>query len=419
METAPWQEVEGEGLATFVPRTGSDYYSWSQVTDLFPWIHSGSQFKRTWPIGPSKSVLERRWDALCEARGANRARAMRETSFRSLQAKVTSLAKTSAPLKPIGKIALGDEHEGVKRYGYRSFDRQWAIADNRLADRPRPPLWSVRSEHQVFFTTLTSTKLGRGPVLAATPYVPDLDHFSGRGAKNVMPFWRNSQASEANITRGLLDALSQELGTTVEPEDLAAYVYGLLGTSAFADRFSAELDEGAGPVRVPLTSDADFFDQTAALGRDLLWWHTWGKRFSPDGIAELPTGSGVQVEPVRGYPASFKYDAGDQRLTVGTGIFSPVAPEVWQFEVSGLRVLQSWLAYRMVEGKGRKSSPLDDIRPERWTFTDELLRLLSILEHTIDVTPAAAKLLDEIVSGPLVDPADLPSPTDGERKPPH
>ena len=40
--------------------------------------------------------------------------------------------------------------------------------------------------------------------------------------------------------------------------------------------------------------------------------------------------------------------------------------------------------------KGRKSSPLDDIRPTRWTQTNELLLLLSIIEHTIEVTPKAA-----------------------------
>ena len=51
--------------------------------------------------------------------------------------------------------------------------------------------------------------------------------------------------------------------------------------------------------------------------------------------------------------------------------------------------------------KGRKSSDLDAIRPTRWTQTDELLRLLAILEHTIEVTPTAATLLDEILANPL------------------
>jgi len=81
-------------------------------------------------------------------------------------------------------------------------------------------------------------------------------------------------------------------------------------------------------------------------------------------------------------------------------------------------VLQSWFGYRVKAGKGKKSSPLDDIRPERWTFTPELLTLLAILEQTIALTPRAADLLDRVVAGDLIDPATLPIPTDAERKAP-
>ena len=90
-------------------------------------------------------------------------------------------------------------------------------------------------------------------------------------------------------------------------------------------------------------------------------------------------------------PEEYRYDRKAQVLTVGTGKFGPVSPEVWNFEVSDLTVVNSWLSYPMKKRKGRKSSPLDDIRPTRWTQTDEVLRLLAILEHTIEVTPTATR----------------------------
>ena len=114
----------------------------------------------------------------------------------------------------------------------------------------------------------------------------------------------------------------------------------------------------------------------------------------------------------------FDYDPESQTLTVGTGAFAPVSPEAWDFEVSGLRVLRSWLGYRMKNRKGRKSSPLDDIRPTNWIQSNELLLVLSIIEHTIEVTPKAAALLDQIVKGPLIPATDLPTPTAANRKPP-
>ncbi len=58
------------------------------------------------------------------------------------------------------------------------------------------------------------------------------------------------------------------------------------------------------------------------------------------------------------------------------------------------------------------------LRPTRWTQTNELLLVLSIIEHTIEVTPKAARLLAQIVEGPLIPSTDLPTPTPANRKPP-
>ena len=230
--------------------------------------------------------------------------------------------------------------------------------------------------------------------------------------------YRDRTTQEPNLSAGLLETLCGLLGRTVTVDALVAYIYALLGTGAFSERFAGELSEMAGPVHVPITSDPDLFERAVQLGRDLLWWHTWGERFSPKGDPDILQGSAREISPVKGYPNDFDYHTEEYLLKVGTGMFGPVGQEVWAFEVSGLKVVRSWLGYRMANCKGRKSSPLDDIRPRTWVFTEELLRLLAILEHTIEVTPAAADLLAEIVAGPLILPEDLPSPTDAERKPP-
>jgi hypothetical protein len=416
---APMVEIPGTGLDPLTPRTASDYAGWPEVTDLFPWIHSGAQFKRTWPIGEGKPLLERRWRDLVTATPRQRATLLRETGFRTVKTATNSLLDGRSPLLPIRNLDRDDAPESIDRYGYRSFDRQWVIADARLADRPRPDLWQVRSPRQVFLTTLTSTKLGRGPVLTVTPYVPDLHHFRGSyGAKDVIPLYRDAASTQPNVPAGLLDSIGSALGRFVSVEDLLAYIHALAGTPAFSERFADELAEAAGPFRFPLTTAAALFDEAVNMGRDLLWWHTWGERFAPDGVSGIPPGATGQIEPVHGYPEKFSYDTAAQRLVVGTGVFGPVSQDVWDFEVSGLRVVSSWLGYRMAKRKGKSSSPLDEIRPTRWTFTDELLRLLAILEHTVKVTPAAAALIDEIVAGPLIQAADLPEPTDAERRPP-
>ena len=374
--------------------------------------------KRAWPIAESEALLNSRWRSLLEEVPRTRELMLKKTRDRKATSTPLPLLTHGSRLRPLGKLDRGDAPEGIERYGYRSMDRQWVIADHRVGDYPRPELWRVRGPRQVFFTTLTSTKLGQGPAVTATPYVPDLDHFSGRGAKNVMPLHRDARGNEPNVTEDLLVTLGKKLSTDVTAEDLLAYVYAVGGTDAFSNRFNDQLAEAAGPFRVPITADPNLYQQAVALGRDLLWWHTWGERFAPDGQSQLPKGQAEEIRPVEGMPADFDYDLQSQTLRVGTGAFVPVSKEAWDFEVSGLRILHSWLSYRKKNRKGRKSSPLDDIRPTRWTQTDELLLVLSIIEHTIEGTPKAAALLDQIVKGPLVPAADLPTPTPANRKPP-
>lgn len=239
----------------------------------------------------------------------------------------------------------------------------------------------------------------------------------------MIPLWRDAAATEPNVAGGLLDLLSEAYDAPVSPEDLFAYAYALLASPAYVESFSEELTI-PGP-RLPLTRDADLFRRGAELGRALIRLHTYGERFGvPGEKLRVPRGQ-VRYEKAipdtpAGYPESFDYDPETCTLRVGEGEFHPVSAEVWEYSVSGLRPVRSWLAYRMKDPAGRTSSPLDEIRPERWTeeMTRELLELLWTLEATIALQPDLADLLDRVVSSPTFADADLPEPTPEERKPP-
>jgi predicted helicase len=255
--------------------------------------------------------------------------------------------------------------------------------------------------------------------------IPDLDHFRGSyGAKAAIPLCRTADAKEANILPGLLDMLGRAYKRKVAPEDFIAYVYGALAQPAFTVRFSKELETRE--LRVPFTREAALFEKVREVGARLLWLHTYGERFVPKGNkrGHVPRGAVKCTKAVPGhadgYPESFDYNDATRSLRVGVGLFAPVTQEVFEFEVSGLKVVQSWLKYRMKKGAGKKSSPLDDIRPERWTgqYTTELLELLWVLEATVRGYPEQAKLLDAVVSGPCFKSNELPEVPDAMRKPP-
>lgn len=91
-----------------------------------------------------------------------------------------------------------------------------------------------------------------------------------------------------------------------------------------------------------------------------------------------------------------------------------------EFSVSGLQVVKSWLSYRMKGGAGRASSPLDEIRPDRWpaAMSQELLELLWVLEATVAMFPELRQTLEAIVAGETFRAEELPQPTAAERQPP-
>jgi len=254
--------------------------------------------------------------------------------------------------------------------------------------------------------------------------MPDLDHFSGRGAKDVVPLYRDAAGSEANILPGVLDLLVEAYGRAVTPEDFLAYVYGVLAQPSFTERFAEEL--GTRELRVPITKDAALFEEVRGVGAKLLWLHTYAQRFVPKGKhrGQVPKGKASNTKAVPGdagnYPQGYQYDEGSKTLHVGNGAFAPVDPEVFAFEVSGLKVVRSWLDYRMKEPKGKRSSPLDEINPEQWpsAFTTELLELLWVLEATVAEYPKQSQLLEAVLGGPMFAADELPSVPDAARRPP-
>jgi hypothetical protein len=420
-----WEDCPNDWQAPFRPGGIGKYSVWPLLTGLLPWQHSGAQFKRTWPICPDPDTLKTRWRALLSA--SDKAVAFKETRDRKVNRAYPPLASRERE-KPIGQLPRNVPHPPMVQYAYRSLDRQWILADNRLGDFLRPDLWAAHGDAQVYLTSLLTKPLGTGPAATACVVMPDLDHFSGRGAKDVVPLYRDAAGKEANILPGLLDKLVKAYGRKVTPEDFLAYVYGVLSQPAFTDHFANEL--GTRELRVPLTKDAALFVRARDAGAKLLWLHTYAQRYVPQGHhrGQVPKGKARCRKPVPGdspnYPRSYEYNDTTRTLRIGDGEFAPVAPDVYEFEVSGLKVVQSWLKYRMKNrrknGGGKKLSPLDDIRPEKWTgdFTTELLELLWVLEATTAEYPTQAKLLSTIVKGACFRADELPAVPDSARKPP-
>ena len=162
-----------------------------------------------------------------------------------------------------------------------------------------------------------------------------------------------------------------------------------------------------------------------ALGRQVIWLHSFGERFAegqPAGAPRLPDDrkpdypkAGAISNKPEDFPDSLDYDAAKQRLKIGTGYIDRVPPAVWEYEVSGKQVLPQWFSYRKANrdrpiiGERRTPSPLGRIQPDHWLaeYTTELINLLNVLGSLVDLEPAQAELLERICAGPTISGEEL------------
>ncbi len=414
-----WRDCPSDWQEPFLPEADSSWLAMPLLADLMPWSSSGIKTNRRWVIAPSVEVLKQRWNRLTAAAVADKPKLMKETDSRTID------TEPGRELTGIGMTAIRNATESGSapvRIGYRSFDRQWLIRDPRLIDRMRDELWNIHSECQVFTTEVRTKSITSGPAVTFTELIPDTDHYHGRGGQ-VIPLYRNPGGTIANFSTQFLRLLSRHLDTFLSPEQVLSYIAGTVAHSGYTDRFTEQLLTPK--VRVPVTADPALWQRAVALGSEVIWLHTFGERFAdvaanrPRSAAghcavELPRGIRPEVRvPIPDsegdMPETISYDPATLTLRVGRGAIAPVLPSVWEYQVCNMRVIRHWFGYRRRKPSGLITSPLDRVVAVRWppSWTIELLDLLTVLSRLVQLEPAQAKLLSEILEGPMVNVEDL------------
>ena len=422
-----WTDCPAGWRAPFLPAATGDWATYPSLDNLFLYNGSGVMPGRTWVIAPDRQSLGRRWDRLVAETDTARKEKLFHPHIRNGQ------LGDKHSRKRVAEGLSGHEHRTTPvaedraraltpvRYGFRSFDRQWIIPDNRLLNQSNPTLWEMHSARQLYLTALTRHSPAKGPALTFTALVPDLDHYKGSFGGRAFPLWADALGTQTNVHRGILAGLSEVYETPVSAEDILAYIGALAAHPAYLARFAADLVQPG--LKIPITAERELFAEATRLGREVIWLHTFGERFvapaegRPAGVPRLPSGEGPRI-PEDGaipsgadeMPATIAYDPVQRRLIVGRGHVDNVAPEVWAYEVSGRQVLAQWFSYRgrdrsrPIIGDRRPPSPLAAIQPEGWLaeYTTELINVLHVLGRLVALEPRQADLLERICTHPTI-----------------
>ena len=277
---------------------------------------------------------------------------------------------------------------------YRPFDTRWTYYTGRSAGFHMGPRHDVMRHLRKDNLALCVCRVVKSPVwqhALITNKITENSYISNRTSESgyVFPLYLYPNPEELdfaterllNFKPDFLKALSEglELSQTarlglpqdVSPEEILAYIYAILYSPTYRERYNEFLKHGF--PRIPLPPDMEHFRKLSALGGALSDWHL------------LKGGSGAAPRhrfegEGEGIVSQVRYVDGNVWINP-TQHFTDVPADVWEYEVGAYQVCEKWL-------KDRKGSALsrDEARQYRSILiaVAETLRLMEAIDEIIE-----------------------------------
>ena len=358
MESVEWRELNPTGpsyfFVPFVYQGGCDNVF--SVKELFVLCNSGIQTKRDrLTISTSKDYLEsvindfRSLDAENLRAKYNLGKDGRDWSVACAKADIekSSLVVSDIVYHPfdIRFTVYTGRTKGFLAYPREKLFRHFIGHENiGLLVRRRTP------DKPFSYVSVCNTLISEG-VLGIDP--------SGR--EYVFPLWlyeenMGSVEKRANMDKAVLAKIASAIGAaTVDPEQVFAYIYGVLHTPSYRAKFKEFLKTEF--PRIPYPKDKAQFEAVAAIGKELIDIHLM--RDAAPGLSEtrarFPVAGNNEVDEVR-----FEETPGGSAGRVwinATQHFASVPMSAWGMTIGGYFPAQKWLKDR----KGRTLA-VEDIK---------------------------------------------------------
>ena len=251
-----------------------------------------------------------------------------------------------------------DAEQHIMPIHYRPFDARWTYYTGKSRGfhcMPRPSIMPhLRKEN----FALCVCRIVTGPTwqhTLVTDTITENSYLSNRGSESghVFPLYlyqgiEDPEERSLNFKQEFLTALSEalELPQTapfklpegVSPEEILAYIYAVLYSPTYRERYYDFLKYDF--PRIPLPQNIDQFRTLATLGQRLMDWHLLKDVQTPAVHRFEGEGDGV-VGKVR-------YQAGKVWIN-DTQYFTDVPADVWHYEIGAYQVCEKWLRDRREE----------------------------------------------------------------------
>jgi len=219
-----------------------------------------------------------------------------------------------------------------------------------------------------FNAIATAGRFGSGSLFPLYLY-PNADK------KDLFSHTKKIGGKEPNIDSELFAMLSEVFGKEPTPEDIFYYIYGVLYSNIYREKYAEFLKIDF--PRIPFTKDYGVFIKMGECGKKLVDLHLLKSTELDSPIAKFQGEGDRRVE-------KYEYDTKGQRVYINeTQYFEGVPEEIWEYQIGGYQVCRKWLRDR----KSRKLS-LDDIK--------HYCKIVTSLQKTIQIQKQIDKIYPKV-----------------------
>ncbi|MBC7194400.1 MAG: N-6 DNA methylase [Caldisericia bacterium] len=263
---------------------------------------------------------------------------------------------------------------------YRPFDIRWIFYHDAVVDGTRKVIMQhmmkenlgllvCRQQNKTgFYHALITNKITECSIVSnktrEITYNFPLYLYSSLSKNHMFEEEKEVKEKIPNIKPEIFELLRNLYNKEVSPEEILYYIYGVLYSNIYRDKYKEFLKIDF--PRVPFTKDYEVFKEIGSLGKELIDLHLLKSQKLNNPISKFEGEGNNLVKYV-------KYDENENKVYINENqYFSNIERKIWNYMIGGYQVLNKWL-------KDRK---------ERYLSLDEIttyIKIVTSLKYTIDL----------------------------------
>lgn len=228
---------------------------------------------------------------------------------------------------------------------YRPFDYRFTMYTGNsrgLYSSPQSGIMKHFIGHEnIGFCTIRINSRDNEYTYFVADKIVDKTLLSSKDNANVFPLYVYDEIGEKhpNLNPELWDKINQMVGKATTPEEILSYMYGVLYTPSYREKYKEFLKVDF--PRIPYPENAAQFERISSMGEDLIHLHLMrGSDHWPVTITFPESGDQLVEEAV------FSTIEGGRVRINKTQYFGNVSKQAWEAYIGGYQPAQKWLKDR-------------------------------------------------------------------------